>query len=96
MQRLRALTAPAWIVVGAVALRAVIPFGFVNYDTLYALVWGGQLSRGETPSYGTAIAPTPHPLIEVLGVVLSFLGSHAIVEVKAEIERMREQVQNVE
>jgi hypothetical protein len=69
------------ITVGAIALRLICGVRFVNYDTLYALVWGGQLSRGETPSYGTAIAPTPHPLIEVLGVVLSFLGAHAIVEV---------------
>jgi hypothetical protein len=66
---------------GALVLRLICGVRFVNYDTLYALVWGGQLSRGETPSYGTAIAPTPHPLIEVLGVVLSFLGSHVIVEV---------------
>jgi hypothetical protein len=68
---------------GALVLRLICGVRFANYDTLYALVWGGQLSRGETPSYGTAIAPTPHPLIEVLGVVLSFLGAHAIVEVTA-------------
>ncbi len=41
--------------------------GFVNYDTLYALVWGGQLARGEAPAYGVPIAPTPHPLLELLG-----------------------------
>ena len=41
--------------------------GFANYDTLYALAWGGQLGRGSTPAYGTPIAPTPHPLVEALG-----------------------------
>jgi hypothetical protein len=52
--------------------------GFANYDTLYALAWGGQLARGETPQYGIPIAPTPHPLIEALGVILSPLSPHAI------------------
>jgi hypothetical protein len=52
--------------------------GFANYDTLYALTWGGQLARGETPQYGIPIAPTPHPLVEALGVVLSPLSPHAI------------------
>ena len=31
---------------GALALRAITGVGFANYDTLYALAWGGQLSRG--------------------------------------------------
>ncbi len=52
--------------------------GFANYDTLYALAWGGQLARGETPQYGIPIAPTPHPLVEALGVVLSPLSPGAI------------------
>ncbi len=52
--------------------------GFANYDTLYALAWGGQLARGETPQYGIPIAPTPHPLVEVLGVVLAPLPAGAI------------------
>ncbi len=55
--------------------------GFANYDTLYALTWGGQLARGETPAYGVPIAPTPHPLVEALGVILSPLGPHAIEHV---------------
>ena len=69
------------IVVGAVVLRLIAGVGFANYDTLYALAWGGQLSRGETPAYGVAIAPTPHPLVEALGLVLSPLSPHAIVTV---------------
>ncbi len=51
--------------------------GFLNYDTLYALVWGQQITRGETPEYGLPIAPTPHPLIEVLGIPLAPLGASA-------------------
>lgn len=66
---------------GAVALRAIAGVGFANYDTLYALAWGGQLTQGETPAYGVPIAPTPHPLLEMLGVVLRPLSPHAEIEV---------------
>jgi hypothetical protein len=59
---------------GAVALRLISGVGFANYDTLYALAWGGQLSRGQAPTYDVPIAPTPHPLLEVLGVALAPLG----------------------
>jgi hypothetical protein len=77
------LALPAWApAAGAIALlalllRLVCGVGFVNYDTLYALAWGGQLARGETPAYGTPIAPTPHPLLELLGLVLTPLGASA-------------------
>ncbi len=60
---------------GALALWLIAGVGFVNYDTLYALVWGQQLTRGETPEYGLPIAPTPHPLVEVLGIPLAPLGA---------------------
>jgi hypothetical protein len=73
----RAAALPA-VAVGALALWLICGVGFANYDTLYALAWGGQLARGETPAYEVAIAPTPHPLIEALGVVLSPLSPHAI------------------
>jgi hypothetical protein len=44
-------------------------------------VWGQQLSRGEVPQYGLPIAPTPHPLTEVLGLALSPLGASASADV---------------
>jgi hypothetical protein len=65
------------IVAGAALLRIIAGVGFVNYDTLYGLVWGAQITRGETPEYGLPIAPTPHPLIEVLGIPLAPLGASA-------------------
>jgi hypothetical protein len=78
IERLRArLAAPLAIAGGALALRLIAGVGFANYDTLYALVWGGQLSRGSTPAYSVPIAPTPHPLLELLGLVLSPLGPRA-------------------
>jgi hypothetical protein len=69
-------TGPVVIVLGAALLRLIAGVGYANYDTVYALTWGQQLSRGETPSYGIPVAPTPHPLIEALGLVLSPLGPH--------------------
>src|ERR1700682_1984761 len=75
--------APAWapatlaIALGAALLWLVAGVGFVNYDTLYALVWGQQLARGETPEYGLPVAPTPHPLMEALGIPLAPLGASA-------------------
>jgi hypothetical protein len=80
--RLRpALKAPVAVAAGAVLLRLVSGVGFANYDTLYALAWGGQLSRGQTPAYEVPIAPTPHPLLEALGILLSPLGPRAVENV---------------
>ena len=73
--------APGWvratlaIAAGALLLWLIAGVGFVNYDTLYGLVWGQQLSRGETPQYNLPIAPTPHPLMEGLGLALAPLGA---------------------
>jgi hypothetical protein len=69
------------VVGGAAVLRAIAGVGFANYDTLYALAWGGQLSQGETPAYGVPIAPTPHPLLELLGIVLRPLSPRAEIQV---------------
>jgi len=73
--------APLVIVAGAILLRLPIGIGFANYDTLYSLVWGQQIARGQNPSYGTKLAPTPHPLLEALGVVLAPLGAKATLAI---------------
>lgn len=78
---IKRLATPAAIVTGAIVLRVLAGVGFVNYDTLYGLAWGGQLSRGSLPAYGVAIAPTPHPLVEILGVLLAPLGPAGAVHV---------------
>jgi hypothetical protein len=78
VERLVALPA---VLAGAVLLRLIAGVGFANYDTLYALSWGGQLARGELPAYELPIAPTPHPLIEALGVVLYPLGPRATEDI---------------
>jgi hypothetical protein len=82
IDRLPAPARPALaIAAGAVLLRLITGVGFANYDTLYALTWGGQLARGELPAYEVPIAPTPHPLVEILGVVLEPLGAAGAREV---------------
>lgn len=68
---------PAVVVCTAALLWLLSGVGFVNYDTLYGLVWGQQLTHGQTPQYGLPIAPTPHPLVELLGVIVTPLGASA-------------------
>jgi hypothetical protein len=76
--RLRGWAPAAFAILGGAALLwAIAGVGFVNYDTLYGLVWAQQLTRGEIPEYGLPIAPTPHPLVEALGVPLAPLGASA-------------------
>ena len=70
----RLLKAPAWTAAIALGLWAWIGVGFANYDTLYALTWGQQLARGQTPQYALSIAPTPHPLLTAVGFLLTPLG----------------------
>jgi hypothetical protein len=65
----------AGVLLGAVALRLLAGPGLVNYDTLYALVWGRQLAHGELPDLDVAIAPTPHPLANLVAILLSPLSS---------------------
>ncbi len=60
-----ALAAALWLLVGR---------GLVNYDTLYSLVWGRQIAQGQTPDIDVALAPTPHPLATLAGVVASPLS----------------------
>lgn len=65
----------AGVLVGAAALRLLTSNGLVNYDTLYSLVWGRQLAHGDLPDLEVAIAPTPHPLATLGGMLLSPLSS---------------------
>jgi hypothetical protein len=59
-------------------LLLLFPVGFPNYDTIYALVWGRELADGQSPDYGAALPPTPHPLADLFGALTSLLGDGAI------------------
>ena len=72
------LSPVAWVAGVSAALLLVFPLGFPNYDTIYALVWGGELAHGVSPDYGAALPPTPHPLADLLGAVTTPLGDGAI------------------
>jgi hypothetical protein len=65
--------------VSALALStwAVFTRAFLNYDTLYALLWGRDLVDGRLPDYDVPLAPTPHPLATAVGAAVSLLGTDA-------------------
>jgi hypothetical protein len=65
----------AWTVVLGLVAWALVGRGLVNYDTLYALVWGRDLAHGTLPDYDVSLAPTPHPLATLVGAILSILGA---------------------
>lgn len=65
---------PAMLVPPAIAGALLVLFrgdGFPNYDTEYALVWGRSLAGGEGPDLDAFLSPTPHPLANVVGALLS-------------------------
>ena len=68
-----------WLAAGVIGLLVFAWFGhaFLNYDTFYALVWGSDLAHGRTPDYSVPVAPTPHPLAQLIGIVLTPLGAGA-------------------
>lgn len=68
----------AFVAVVSAVLLAVFPLGFTNYDTIYYLLWGREIFDGMSPDYGAPLAPTPHPLYDLLGAILAPLGDGAI------------------
>ncbi len=72
------LTPAAWVAAVTGVLLLLFPYGFPNYDTIYALVWGRELAHGDSPDYAAALPPTPHPLTDLMGLVASPLGDGAI------------------
>src|SRR6185312_1204751 len=56
-----------WTLLLGLVAWALVGRGLVNYDTLYALVWGRDLTHGTLPDYDVSLAPTPHPLATLAG-----------------------------
>lgn len=71
---------PSWAVISAAPAAIgcvawlIFSRAFLNYDTLYGLIWGRDLASGRSPDYEVTLAPTPHPLVEAVGALLSLLG----------------------
>jgi hypothetical protein len=47
---------------------------YPNYDSYYQLLWGQDLAHGRLPDYHVFRSPTPHPLSELVGLLLSPFG----------------------
>lgn len=47
---------------------------YPNYDSYYQLLWGLDLSHGHLPDYNVFRSPTPHPLAELVGLLLAPFG----------------------
>lgn len=62
---------------GAILTWLFAGTGFANYDVAYSILWGEELANGQLPSYQVPLAPTPHPLSTLFGVLLSPLGASA-------------------
>src|SRR4051794_31051916 len=75
MRRLRGVL-PDVLAAGLIGLAIFAFFGraFLNYDTFYALLWGGNLAHGRTPDYRVPVAPTPPPLAFLAGIPASLFG----------------------
>lgn len=61
-------------IVVAAAARVVMQHGLPGYDSSYALAWGNEFARGDVPDFTVPLAPTPHPLMIVVGAAVSPLG----------------------
>src|SRR5262245_40396857 len=68
---MRALRFAAETAVTTIGVWALAGHGLVNYDTLYALVWGREIAGGHAPDLDVAVAPTPHPLANLGAVLLA-------------------------
>jgi hypothetical protein len=65
----------------AAALAGIVVVGlffglqtYPNYDSYYQLIWGQDLAHGRLPDYNVFRSPTPHPLSELVGLLLSPFG----------------------
>jgi hypothetical protein len=47
---------------------------YPNYDSIYALLWGREITDLATPTFDAFRAPTEHPLANIVGAGLSLLG----------------------
>lgn len=71
-----------WLERGALGLLIASGFlGFLlfptypNYDSIYSLLWGREITHLQTPTFDAFRAPTQHPLSNLVGGVLSLLGT---------------------
>jgi hypothetical protein len=61
------------LVVGALAAWLAVPT-YPAYDSLYSLVWAREILDGALPTFAAYRAPTQHPLLLPVGLLLAPLG----------------------
>src|SRR5688500_15743645 len=66
------------VVLSALVALLFSGHAFVNYDTAYALLWGNDLAHGRMPDLEFDLAPTPHPLSDLAGMVLAPDGAELL------------------
>jgi hypothetical protein len=73
------IPAVAWVALIAVGARVVYGPPYAEYDASYMLIWGRDIAGGHLPAdFGQYYSPTPHPLANVAGALLSPLGHGAL------------------
>lgn len=79
-----------WVLEGLYAailtgvVRLLAGSGAPGYDATWSLVWGRQLAQGQTPDFLAAMAPTPHPLTNLMSAALAPLAvNHAMTAILA-------------
>jgi hypothetical protein len=64
----------AGLLAGIALLGAVLvvafPDRYLGYDAAWALVWGREVVDGISPAFEAPFAPTPHPLLNAVAIVL--------------------------
>jgi hypothetical protein len=69
---------PGWIaavvLAGAATLAVLAIPAYSSYDSIWSLVWGQEIGRGELPSFDGYRAPTQHPLWVAVSLGLAQLG----------------------
>ena len=75
MRRLAPIVAIALLVP---VLLLVYGSGVLGYDAFYSLEWGDDLAHLRSPVFERDVAPTPHPLSNVVGALLSLLGGGGV------------------
>lgn len=66
---------PASVMVGILVARAAYGPPHLGYDAWFALAWGRDLRHGVRPDFLAPIAPTPHPLANIVSAIASFAGA---------------------
>lgn len=74
--RRRRLVAAIALTVSCAVAWVAVP-AYAAFDSIYSLVWGQEVARGQLPSLEAYRAPTQHPLWVALSAVLAPLGEGA-------------------